>query len=124
LERRVTEIIGYLTVDQKGRTTLPQRVREQLGIGEGTQLRIERTEAGTIELVPSVTIPLDQAWYHGDEGRARLGRADYDLRAGRVTRTHGETEARQLLDSLKGGAGQRVAATRAVKKVVKRAPKG
>lgn len=120
----MSEIIGYLTIDQKGRTTLPQRVREQLGIGEGAQLRIERTESGIIELVPSVTIPLDQAWYHSDEGRARLGRADDDLSAGRVTRARGESEARQLLDSLKRGAGQRAAAKRAVKKVVKRDPKG
>ncbi len=116
----MSEIIGYLTVDQKGRTTLPQRVREQLGIGEGTQLRIERTEAGAIELVPSVTIPQDQAWYHSDEGRARLGRADQELRKGRVSRTRGEAGARRLLDSLKGRGGRRVAAKGVAKKVAKR----
>jgi len=119
----MSEIIGYLTIDQKGRTTLPQRVREQLGIGEGTQLRIERTESGVIELVPSVSIPQDQAWYHGDEGQARLKRADQELQTGRVSRTRGEVEARRLLDSLKGSIGRRVVAKRAAKKVTKRAAK-
>jgi AbrB family looped-hinge helix DNA binding protein len=123
VERIVSEIIGYLTIDQKGRTTLPQRVREQLGIGEGTQLRIERTESGIIELVPSVSIPQDQAWYHGDEGRARLGRADEELRSGRVSRTRGEAAARRLLDSLRGSAGRPVVAKRVAKKATKRAAK-
>lgn len=119
----MSEIIGYLTIDQKGRTTLPQRVREQLGIGEGTQLRIERTESGVIELVPAVSIPQDQAWYHSGEGRARLERADQELRAGRVTRTRGEAGARRLLDSLKESAGGPGAAKRGGKPAAKRGAK-
>jgi len=115
----VGHIIAYLTVDQKGRTTLPLRLREQLGIAEGTQLRIEQTDSGTIEIVPSISIPQDQAWYHSSEGRSRLERADQDLRTGRVTRTSGEAEARQYLDSLKASASK-VAAKRSAKRTAKR----
>ncbi len=108
----MSHVIGYLTIDQKGRTTLPQRVREELGVVEGTQLRIEQTESGTFEVVPSISIPQDQAWYHGAEGRARLERADQDLREGRVTRTRGEAETRRFLDSLKKGAAPKGATSK------------
>ena len=120
----MSRIIGYLTVDQKGRTTIPQRVREQLGIADGTQLRIEQTETGAFEIVPSVSIPQDQAWYHSPEGRARLEQADRELRAGRGTRTSGEAETQRFLDSLKtgGAAGNpsRRSPRRSSKSAVKR----
>ena len=71
-----SRFIGYLTIDQKGRTTIPQRIREELQLGEDSLLRIERTESGAIELVPSVSIPQDQLWYHSAEGRARIEEAE------------------------------------------------
>ena len=110
----MSRVIGYLSVDQKGRTTLPQRVREELGIVEGTQLRIEQTDSGTFEVVPSVSIPQDQAWYHSAEGRSRLSRADQDLREGRVTRTRDEPGTRRFLDSLKKGAAPKGATSKRV----------
>jgi AbrB family looped-hinge helix DNA binding protein len=127
----MSHIIGYLTVDQKGRTTLPQRVREQLGLGAGAQLRIEQTDAGTFEIVPAISIPQDQAWYHSGEGRERLERAERDFHTGRVTRTSGEGEARQFLESLKTPASKGAAkgpvkspvkgrAKRAVRRTAKR----
>ena len=99
-----SRVIGYLTIDQKGRTTLPQRVREQLGLVDGTQLRIEQTESGAFEIVPSISIPQDQLWYHSPAGRAMFAEAEADFRAGRVTRTKGEAETRRFLDSLKKSA--------------------
>ena len=97
----MSRIIGYLTIDQKGRTTLPQKMRKQLGITDGVQLRIEQADNGAFELVPAVSIPQDQLFYHSPEGRVRLERAEKDLRLGRVTRTDGAEEAQAFLDSLK-----------------------
>ena len=108
----MSRVIGYLTIDRKGRTTLPQEMRKQLGVSEGTQLRIEKTDDGAFEIVPSVSIPQDQLWYHSAEGRSRLERADEDFRLGRVTRTSGEKEAQEFLDSLKKGAASTGAASR------------
>lgn len=97
----MSHIIGYLTIDQKGRTTLPQEMRRQLGITAGVQLRVEQADNGTFELVPAVSIAQDQLFYHSPEGRARLERAEEDIRLGRVTRTQGPEEAQDFLDSLK-----------------------
>ena len=97
----MSHIIGYLTIDQKGRTTLPQEMRKQLGITAGVQLRIEQADNGAFELVPAVSIPQDQLFYHSPEGRARLERAEEDIRLGRATRTGSPEEAQAFLDSLK-----------------------
>jgi bifunctional DNA-binding transcriptional regulator/antitoxin component of YhaV-PrlF toxin-antitoxin module len=104
----MSHIIGYLTVDQKGRTTLPLEMRKQLGITTGVQLRIEQADNGAFEIVPAVSIPQDQLFYHSPEGRTRLERAEEDIRLGRVTRTRGPDEAQGFLDSLKvpSGAGE------------------
>lgn len=97
----MSHVIGYLTIDQKGRTTLPQEMRKQLGITPGVQLRIEKSDSGTFEIVPAVSIAQDQLFYHSPEGRARLERAEEDIRLGRVTRTRGREEAQNFLDALK-----------------------
>lgn len=97
----MSRTIGFLTVDRKGRTTLPQELRDELGLGEHTQLRIDRTDDGVFEIIPSVVIPRDQLWYHSPEVRERLRRGEASFRDGRSTRTRGEAETRRLLDSLK-----------------------
>ena len=99
----MSRTIGYLTIDPKGRTTLPQEMRKQLGVSEGIQLRIDVTDTGSFEIVPSVSVPLDQLYYHSPEGRARLERAEEDFRLGRATRTSGEEETQRFLDSLNPG---------------------
>lgn len=98
----MSRTIGFLTVDRKGRTTLPQEMRDELGIDEQMQLRVERTDDGVYELVPSVVIPRDQLWYHSPEGRERLRSAEDSFRQGRSTSTNGEEETHRFLDSLKG----------------------
>ena len=104
----MSRILGYLTIDQKGRTTLPQEMRKQLGITEGVQLRVEQADNGAFELVPAVSIPQDQLFYHSPEGRARLERAEEDIRLGRVERTSDVEGAQAFLDALKatGVAGK------------------
>ena len=103
----MSRTIGYLTIDPKGRTTLPREMREELGITEQTQLRVERTDDGVYELIPSVVIPQDQLWYHGPEGRERLRVAEDSFRDGRSTRTSGEAETQNFLDSLKKPGAKR-----------------
>lgn len=42
----MSHIIGFLTIDRKGRTTIPQEMRKRLGITPGVKLRIEQTDNG------------------------------------------------------------------------------
>ena len=100
-QRRMSHIIEYLTIDRKGRTTRAREMRKQLGITPGVQLRIEQADNGAFETVPAVSIAQDQLFYHSPEGRARLERAEEDIRRGRVTRTRGPAEAQDFLDALK-----------------------
>lgn len=103
----MSRTIGFLTVDHKGRTTLPRELREELGITEQTQIRVDRTDDGVYELVPAVLIPQDQLWYHSPEGRERLRVAEESFTGKRSTRTSGEAETRHFLDSLKKPATKR-----------------
>lgn len=102
----MAKMLGYLTVDPKGRTTLPQSLRRELGLREGTHIRVERSDAGTIELVPTAMIPQDQLWFHTKEIQSRIARAEDDFRSGRSTKTHGEEETQAFLDSLKSKGGK------------------
>ncbi len=102
----MSHTIGFLTIDPKGRTTLPQHMREALGITPQTQIRVDRADDGTFELVPTVMIPQDQLWYHSPEGRERLRSAEASFREGRSTRTVGEAETQRHLDGLKSRPGK------------------
>jgi AbrB family looped-hinge helix DNA binding protein len=97
----MSELLGVLTVDGKGRTVLPLRVRHELGLDEGSQMRVERTDDGEILLIPAVLVPRDQLYFHTPEMRARLSRAETSFENGTSTRTNGETETQAFLDSLK-----------------------
>ena len=97
----MSELLGVLTVDAKGRTVLPQRVRRELGLEEGAQMRVERTDDGEVKLVPAVLVPRDQLYFHTPEMRARLSRAEASFENGTSTRTNGEEETQAFLDSLK-----------------------
>jgi AbrB family looped-hinge helix DNA binding protein len=91
----------FLTLDQKGRATLPEEVRSALGVGAGDLILLERTERGTFELVPATLVPTDQLWFHHPEMQARVSRAESDFAEGRSSRTETPEEAQALLDSLK-----------------------
>jgi AbrB family looped-hinge helix DNA binding protein len=93
--------VSFLTVDKKGRTTLPEEVRSALGVEAGDLILLERTDKGTFELVPAALVPKDQLWFHHPEMQERIGRAESDLAAGRSTRTKTPEEAQAFLDTLK-----------------------
>ena len=94
--------VSYLSVDQKGRATLPEEVRASLGLRPGDFVLLEKTERGTYELVPAALVPREQLWFHHPEMQRRMRKAEADLAEGRtkVTRTAGEAQA--LLDRHKG----------------------
>jgi AbrB family looped-hinge helix DNA binding protein len=97
----------FLTLDKKGRTTLPEEVRQALGVGAGDFLLLERTDRGTYELVPATLVPNDQLWFHHPEMQNRLRRAEEEIASGRSTGTQTPAEAQDFLDSLKTKPHQR-----------------
>jgi|SRR6185295_1126249 len=91
----------FLTLDKKGRTTLPEEVREALGVEAGDLILLELTERGTFELIPAAIVPKDQLWFHHPEMQARIARAEAELASGRSTRTETPEQAQAFLDGLK-----------------------
>jgi bifunctional DNA-binding transcriptional regulator/antitoxin component of YhaV-PrlF toxin-antitoxin module len=92
-----------LAVDKRGRSTLPESVRRDLGIGDEdtTLLILEKTDRGTYELVPAAIVPKDQLWFHHPEMERRVSEAEADFREGRSTSTSTLEEAQAHLDRLK-----------------------
>jgi bifunctional DNA-binding transcriptional regulator/antitoxin component of YhaV-PrlF toxin-antitoxin module len=96
-------LMKFLTVDKRGRNTLPESVRRDLGVGEEdtTLVLLEKTDRGTYELVPASLVPKDQLWFHHPEMERRVTEAEADFRAGRSTSTSTVEEAQAHLDRLK-----------------------
>ena len=92
---------AFVTLDKKGRATLPEDVRTALGVEAGDFIILERTERGTFELVPAALVPKDQLWFYHPEMQTRIRKAEANLASGRVSRTRTPEEARRFLDSLK-----------------------
>lgn len=95
----------FLSVDKRGRNTLPEEVRRDLGVGaaEATLVILEKTERGTYELIPASLVPNDQLWFHHPEMARRVAQAEADFREGRSTFASTPQEAQAFLDSLKQG---------------------
>lgn len=95
----------FLTVDRRGRNTLPEEVRQDLGIAdqETSFVLLEKTSRGTYELVPASLVPNDQLWFHHPEMQDRMARAEADFREGRSTQAATPEEAQSFLDGLKKG---------------------
>jgi AbrB family looped-hinge helix DNA binding protein len=92
---------AFVTLDKKGRATLPENVRAALGVEPGDFIILERTERGTYELVPAALVPKDQLWFYHPEIQARIAKAEREFAEGRSTRTETPGEARAFLDNLK-----------------------
>ena len=92
---------AFVTLDKKGRATLPEDVRTALGVEAGDFIILERTERGTFELVPAALIPKDQLWFYHPEMQARIARAEREFAEGRSTRTETPEDAQAFLDGLK-----------------------
>ncbi len=93
----------FLTVDKRGRNTLPEDVRHDLGIGEeeGSLVLLEKTEHGTYELIPAALVPKDQLWFHHPDMERRVAQAEADFREGRSTTVGSPEGAQAFLDGLK-----------------------
>jgi len=94
----------FITLDKKGRATLPEEVRSALGVGAGDFILMEPTRWGTFELVPATLVPNDQLWFHHPEMQARVTQAERDFVRGRSTRTETPEEAQEFLDRLKSAS--------------------
>ncbi len=92
---------AFVTLDKKGRATLPEDVRAALGVEAGDFIILERTERGTYELVPAALVPKDQLWFYHPEMQARIRKAENSIVSGRATTTRTADEASAFLDSLK-----------------------
>jgi AbrB family looped-hinge helix DNA binding protein len=97
----MTDSVSYLSIDQKGRATLPEVVRTSLGLRPGDFVLLERTERGTYELVPAALVPKDQLWFHHPAMQRRIRRAEADIAEGRTDRTRSAKAAQALLDGSK-----------------------
>jgi bifunctional DNA-binding transcriptional regulator/antitoxin component of YhaV-PrlF toxin-antitoxin module len=93
--------VSFLSLDKKGRATLPEDVRSALGVRSGDFVLLERTQRGTWELLPASLVPHDQLWFHHPEMSARVQQAETDFASGRSARTRTPAQARAFLDRLK-----------------------
>ena len=93
--------VSFLTVDKKGRATLPENVRSDLGVSSGDLVLLEKTDRGTWELMAAHVVPRDQLWFHHPEMRSRVAKAEADFASGRITRTRTPGQAQTFLDQLK-----------------------
>jgi antitoxin MazE len=94
-------VVSYLSVDRKGRATLPEEVRASLGLRPGDFVLLERTERGTYELVPAALVPRDQLWFHHPEMQRRIRKAEADIAEGRTKVTRSVEDAQKLLNTFK-----------------------
>jgi antitoxin MazE len=78
---------SYLvTVQSRGTVALPADLRRRLHLDQpDAQVRLIDRGDGSIELVPVVAIPANQAWFWTDRWQAMERDADADVAAGRTT---------------------------------------
>ena len=88
--------VTYLTLDKKGRATLPEEVREALGVGPGDFVLLERTAGGGYELVAAELVPKDQKWFYHPEMQERVRAAEEEILAGTARRGSAADLARRL----------------------------
>ncbi|MGH7665334.1 MAG: AbrB/MazE/SpoVT family DNA-binding domain-containing protein [Gemmatimonadaceae bacterium] len=75
-----------ITIGNKGRVTIPDDIRQRLGLEEGDVVRMVVTEHNTLEIVPAEIVPRDQLWFSHPAVRERVAKALADIEAGRTTR--------------------------------------
>ena len=97
---------GVMTVLQetvrfkkKSQVTIPKTIADELGLKEDDLLEA-RLEDGKIVLVPTLTIPKDQAWFWSKEWQAEEKEVDKQIIEGDVTEPMHRDEALSVLDRL------------------------
>ena len=71
-------------VTYKGQLTIPQQIRQQVGLEDGDYVEIELIE-GRIVLTPKAMVDKDQLWFWTREWQQKEHLVDEDIKAGRVT---------------------------------------
>jgi AbrB family looped-hinge helix DNA binding protein len=83
---------------KKAQLTLPQSVREKLGIEEGDFLDVQ-VRNGEIVLKVKKLIDKEQAWFWSERWQRGENEAEEDIRSGRV---HKFSHSREAIDFLHG----------------------
>lgn len=96
-----TEHAHSATIGDKGRFTLPDDIRKNLGIHAGDVVIIELTDRGTAEIIPATLVPTDQVWFAHVEMQTRVQEAMEDIAHGRTTRVRTPAELTAHLTRLK-----------------------
>ena len=90
-----------IQVRKKAQLTLPQSVRQELGIKEGDFLDV-RVENGAIVLRPKELVDNEQAWFWTRRWQEGEAEAEEDIRCGNV---HHFADASKAIDFLHKAAG-------------------
>ena len=84
----------------KGQVTVPQEIRNLLGIEEGDDLLFYTDEAGRVVVSRAQTIDPEQAWFWSDRWQRMEQEAQADLVAKRIVEYTNITEALAALDGI------------------------
>lgn len=91
---------SLVQVDDRGRITIPKKVREALELEEGVNLML-RVAEDRLELVPMTLVPRDQGWFYREEVQDRLAEASRDVKAGRTEEVESVAELERHLGALR-----------------------
>ena len=97
-----------IQIRKKAQLTLPQSVRQELGIEEGDFLDV-RVQDGAIVLKVKKLVDKDQAWFWTERWQWGEREAEEDIRSGRVEHFANAKEAIASLHKKAGGSSNRPA---------------
>jgi antitoxin PrlF len=83
----VRDVVLHASIRHKGVITLPNQVRQELGLEEGDEMLVS-VQDGTIVLSPARVIPRDQEWFWTPEWQAGERQADYEYAQGYGRKRH------------------------------------
>jgi len=90
----------FLTIQSRGTVALPVDLRRRLHLDQaGAQIKLVEHEDGTVELVPVVAVPADQAWFWTERWQEMEREADADIAAGRMVVVEGVDDLIAHLDA-------------------------
>lgn len=89
-----------VSVQSRGTIALPPDLRRRLHLDQpDAQVMLIERDDGSVELVPVVAVPADQAWFWTDRWQAMEREADADIATRRVTTVDGIDDLVALLDA-------------------------
>lgn len=74
----------HVRFKRKSQVTVPHEIVEALDLHEGDDLQV-RLENGKIVLVPTVSVPKDQAWFWSEQWQKEEQEVEGHIQAGRLT---------------------------------------